>query len=309
MVCDFLPGETAAGADVVLPVAQWAEEEGTMTNLEGRVLRRRRALAPPDGVRTDLEVISALAAALDAPGEFPSDPATVFEELRRASAGGVADYSGISYQRLDAGEALHWPCPRVADGAEPHPGTPRLFLDAFAHPDGRARLVPVSHVGPAEEPDEEFPLRATTGRVLVHYQSGAQTRRVGELDDICPEAFVEVHPDTAGRLELADGEWAEVSSRRGTTRARVRAVSTLRPDTVFLPFHFPGAQAANNLTNPVLDPVSRMPEFKVAAVRLAPLGAARPGTEPTGARVAAPARSGSPAQYAVTGPSSAGSST
>ncbi|MCX6463543.1 MAG: molybdopterin oxidoreductase family protein, partial [Pseudonocardiales bacterium] len=171
--------------------------------------------------------------------------------------------AGISYARLDAGEALHWPCP-----SPDHPGTPRLFADRFAHPDGRARLVPVDHVEPDEGPDADYPLRATTGRVLVHYQSGAQTRRVAELAAISPEAFVEVHPATAARSGLADGDRALVLSRRGTVRARVRATPTLRPDTVFLPFHFGGDGAANNLTNPALDPVSRMPEFKVCAVRL-----------------------------------------
>ncbi|MGE3254030.1 molybdopterin oxidoreductase family protein [Pseudonocardia sp.] len=312
VVADFLPGETAASADVVLPVAQWAEEEGTMTNLEGRVLRRRRAMPPPPGVRTDLEVISGLAGALGVSG-FPAEPRVVFDELRRASAGGKADYSGVTYDRLDAGEALHWPCPdaalqpgalqpgagapgagapaggdaagaAVASGpsstsgaseasgaAAPHPGTPRLFLDRFAHPDGRARFVAVDHVEAAELPDADFPLRATTGRVLTHYQSGAQTRRVAELVAVEPEAFVEVHPDTAARAGLAPGDEAQVVSRRGTTRARVRCVPSLRHDTVFLPFHFGADGAANLLTNPALDPVSRMPEFKVCAVRLEPV--------------------------------------
>ena len=264
VVADVVPSETAQVADVVLPVAQWAEEEGTMTNLEGRVQRRRRALAAPDGVRTDLDVIAGLAAELDVKG-FPADPREVFDELRAASAGGAADYAGISYARLDAGEALHWPCPD-----ERHPGTPRLFLDTFAHADGRARMVPVEHVEAAELPDQGYPLRATTGRVLVHYQSGAQTRRVAELAGIEPESFVQVHPDTAARAGLADGDLARVVSRRGAAEARVRCVASLRTDTVFLPFHFGGAQAANLVTNPALDPVSRMPEFKVSAVRLEP---------------------------------------
>ena len=269
VVADVVPSETALAADVVLPVAQWAEEEGTMTNLEGLVLRRRRALAPPAGVRTDLEVLAGLAEALGVPG-FPADPRAVFDELRTASAGGLADYAGISYARLDAGEALYWPCPAVPPGGGDHPGTPRLFAERFAHPDGRARLVAVDHTGPAEPPDVEFPLRATTGRVLVHYQSGAQTRRVVELVAVAPEAFVEVHPDTAARAGLADGQWARVVSRRGGVAVRVRCVGSLRPDTVFLPFHFGGEQSANQVTNPVLDPVSRMPEFKVCAVRLEP---------------------------------------
>lgn len=143
-----------------------------------------------------------------------------------------------------------------------------MFLDGFAHPDGRARFVPVEHTGPAELPDDEFPLQATTGRVLQHYQSGAQTRLVDELNDVVPEAFVEVHPDTAKRAGLEEGDQARIRSRRGETTAKVRFVQSLRPDLVFVPFHFPGAQRANLFTNPALDPVSRMPEFKVCAVSL-----------------------------------------
>ncbi len=264
VVSDLVLSETAAMADVVLPVTQWAEEDGTMTNLEGRVLLRRKAIDPPAGARTDLFVISELAKRLGQPAErFPSDAETVFTELRQASKGGVADYSGVTYERLRSGEALYWPVT-----AETHPGTPRMFLDSFGHPDGRARFVPVEHVGPAEVPDAEFPLQATTGRVLQQYQSGAQTRLIKELNDVVGETFVEVHPDTAARFGLADGEVALVRSRRGETVARVRCVSSLRPDLVFLPFHFPGEGRANLLTNPALDPTSRMPEFKVCAVSL-----------------------------------------
>ena len=264
VVADLVLSETAALADVVLPVTQWAEEDGTMTNLEGRILLRRRASQPPAGVRTDLDVLNGLATRLGQPGErFPTDAETVFTELREASKGGLADYSGISYDRLRAGEALYWPVPDAE-----HPGTPRMFLDRFAHADGRARFVPVDHRGPAEPADAEFPLVATTGRVLQHYQSGAQTRLVAELNDVVPEAYIEVHPDTATRHGLAHGELARVRSRRGEMTARVHCVSSLRPDVVFLPFHFAGDGRANLLTNPALDPTSRMPEFKVCAVKL-----------------------------------------
>jgi assimilatory nitrate reductase catalytic subunit len=264
VVADLVLSDTAALADVVLPVTQWAEESGTLTNLEGRVVLRRRAVAPPAGVRTDHEVMHGIAARLGQPPErFPVDAATVFDELRVASRGGAADYSGVTYGRLAAGEALHWPVP----GTD-HPGTPRMFLDRFAHPDGRARFAAVEHRGPAEPPDAEFPLQATTGRVLQHYQSGAQTRLVDELTTAVPDTFVEVHPDTAGRSGLSEGDMALVRSRRGETRARVRCVPSMRPDVVFLPFHFPGAGRANLLTNPALDPVSRMPEFKACAVSL-----------------------------------------
>ncbi|WP_433701532.1 molybdopterin oxidoreductase family protein [Nocardiopsis sp. CA-288880] len=265
VTADFVLSETAAMSDVVLPVAQWAEESGTMTNLEGRVLRRNRAAEPPPGVRTDLQVLSDLAVRLGQPPErFATDPDTVLAELGRASAGGAADYSGVTPARLDSGEALYWP---VRADAAP---TPRLFLDSFAHPDGRARFLAVSHRPPAEATDADYPLVATTGRLMGHYQSGAQTRRVPELGRAEPEAYVEVHPDTAARAGLAAGDWARVTSRRGRTRARVRLSPTARLDTVFLPFHYAGDQSANNLTNPALDPTSRMPEFKVSAVRLEP---------------------------------------
>ncbi|MGW5264869.1 molybdopterin oxidoreductase family protein [Microbispora sp. NPDC004025] len=287
VVADLVLSETARAADVVLPITQWAEEDGTMTNLEGRVLLRRRALAPPPGVRTDLEVLHDLAVRLgQPPGRFPADPETVFTELRAASQDGPADYSGVTWDRLRAGERLHWPVPTVPVPRQPgheeqeherqgrrqqgHRGTPRLFLERFAHPDGRARFASVDHRGPAEPPDEEFPLYAITGRVLQHYQSGAQTRRVEELRAAVPEAYVEVHPDTARRAGLRDGAAAQVVGRRGRVLARVRCVPSMRPDVVFLPFHFPGAQRANLVTNPALDPVSRMPEFKVCAVRLSP---------------------------------------
>ncbi|WP_055620953.1 molybdopterin oxidoreductase family protein [Streptomyces sp. JHA19] len=293
-VCDVVLSETAELADVVLPVAQWAEETGTTTNLEGRVLLRRRAIDPPPGVRSDLEVLHELAARLGADEGlekgFPVDAEEVFAELRRASAGGPADYSGITYERLAEENGVFWPCPAPPDGdgvtehvddpareddaagdesgAVPHPGTPRLFLDRFATPDGRARFVPVAHRAAAEEPDEEYPVLLTTGRVVAQYQSGAQTRRVEELNSAAPGPFVELHPRLAARLGVAEGEPVAVVSRRGRAVAPARVTTTIRPDTVFMPFHWPGEGRANTLTNPALDPTSRMPEFKTCAVRL-----------------------------------------
>ncbi|KIZ18444.1 molybdopterin oxidoreductase family protein [Streptomyces natalensis] len=267
-VADVVLSETAALADVVLPVAQWAEETGTTTNLEGRVLLRRRALDPPPGVRTDLEVLGALAARLGREKGFPADPEEVFDELRRASAGGPADYSGITYRRIAAEDGVFWPCPEQPEEAGAHPGTPRLFLERFATPDGRARFVPVVHRPAAEEPDEAYPVLLTTGRVLAQYQSGAQTRRVAELNAAAPGPFVELHPQLAARLGIADGELVAVESRRGRAAAPARVTAAIRPDTVFMPFHWPGPGRANTLTNPALDPTSRMPEFKVCAVRV-----------------------------------------
>jgi len=258
VVCDFVLSETAALADVVLPVAQWAEEDGTMTNLEGRVIRRRALRKPPPGIGTDLAVLAELGARLSQGNtgvRFDSAPHIVFEELRRATAGGVADYAGVTWERVDAEDGVFWPCPS-ADRA----GTPRLFETSFPTPDGRARMIPVEHRPVAEEVDAEFPLYLTTGRVLSQYQSGAQTRRI--LPD---EVFVEMHPDLASRLGFAEGTPVRVISRRGEILAPARLSAAIRPDTVFAPFHYPGV---NTLTSPALDPTSRMPEFKVCAVRL-----------------------------------------
>jgi assimilatory nitrate reductase catalytic subunit len=263
VVADFVPSETALRADVVLPTTQWAEESGTITNLEGRVLRRRRAVSPPPGVRGDLAVLAALADRLNAPGKWSSEPAEVFDELRRASAGGLADYSGITYERITAEGGVFWPCP-----GEEHPGTPRPFLERFATPDGRARFTPVEHRGAVEDVCADYPLYLTTGRVLAHYQSGAQTRRVDRLNKAAPEPYVELHHDLADRLGIAAGVLVRVTSRRGTALVRARPTDGIRPDTVFVPFHWAGTGRANLLTNPALDPVSRMPEFKVCAVRL-----------------------------------------
>ncbi|MEV8588680.1 molybdopterin oxidoreductase family protein [Streptomyces sp. NPDC051180] len=267
-VADVVLSETAALADVVLPVTQWAEETGTMTNLEGRVLLRRRALTPPAGVRSDLEVLHALAGLLGWEKGFPADAEEVFEELRRASAGGPADYAGISYRRIEEEQGVFWPCPD-----EGHAGSPRLFLDRFATPDGRARFVPVVHRAAAEETDAEYPVVLTTGRVVSQYQSGAQTRRVDELNAAAPGPFVELHPRLAERLGVAEGERLAVVSRRGRAVAPARITTAIRPDTVFMPFHWAGEGRANTLVNPALDPVSRMPEFKVCAVRVEPAGA------------------------------------
>jgi assimilatory nitrate reductase catalytic subunit len=263
MVSDFFLSETAELADVVLPSAQWAEEEGTTTNLEGRVLYRHAAMEPPAGVRTDLEVLSALAGRLGSKGAFPAQPAAVFEELRRASAGGPADYAGITYERIRREDGVFWPCP-----TEDHPGTPRMFLDRFATTDGRARFHSIEFQPAAEEPDYDYPLYLTTGRLLAQYQSGTQTRRVPSLARTAPEAFVQIHPSMARTYGVSDGDLVRLTTRRGTAVVRAQLSPGIRMDTLFVPFHFAGKGRANLLTNPALDPVSRMPEFKVCAVRL-----------------------------------------
>nr|WP_281255212.1 molybdopterin oxidoreductase family protein [Luteimicrobium subarcticum] len=294
VVCDLVPSETALLADVVLPVTQWAEEEGTTTSLEGRVLRRRRAVDAPGEARSELWLLAELARRLGSDVAFPTDPAVVFDELARASAGGVADYSGLSHALLDAADpaeqadpvdasdpaghgaaGLHWPVP---DAHGPVTGTPRAFLDTFPTPDGRARLIAVDHVGPSDDLRPDAPVYLVTGRVLQHYQSGAQTHRVPELERIVPEPFVELHPVLGDRVGVADGETVELESARGTLRARARWTDRIRPDTVFVPFHWAGEGSVNRLTTDATDPVSKMPEFKVCAVAVRAVPAAAEGS-------------------------------
>jgi assimilatory nitrate reductase catalytic subunit len=263
VVADVVPSETALLADVVFPVTQWAEEEGTMTSLEGRVIRRRAAISPPGDVRSDLAVFAGLASRLECPVPFSIDPAEIFEELRLASKGGKADYSGITWDRIDAGEALFWPVP-----AEGHPGTPRLFADSFSTPDGRAHVVAVDHRPVADDLNAAAPMYLITGRLLQHYQSGAQTRRVAELDEAEPEVFAEIHPRVAAQLGISDGRPLQLRTARGSMILPARVTAAVRPDTVFVPFHYGGAGAVNELTNDALDPVSRMPEFKACAVEV-----------------------------------------
>nr|WP_307868234.1 molybdopterin oxidoreductase family protein [Cellulosimicrobium cellulans] len=279
VVCDLVPSETALLADVVLPVTQWAEEEGTMTSLEGRVVRRRRAVDAPGEARSELWILAELARRLGSDVSFPTDPAVVFDELARASVGGVADYSGLSHARLDAdeddgGPGLFWPVPAGAPDARRagahHPGTPRMFLDRFATPDGRARMVAVDHAGPSDDVRADAPLYLVTGRVLQHYQSGAQTRRVPELDRLVPEPFVELHPVLGLRLGVGDGDRARLTTRRGEIEAVARWTDRIRPDTVFMPFHWSGEGSVNRVTTDATDPISGMPEFKVCAVDVRP---------------------------------------
>src|SRR5215218_3075324 len=267
-VSDFFLSETAELADVVLPSAMWAEEDGTTTNVEGRVIRRRKSLDPPAGVPDDLQLLATLAERLGAGEHFSGDPETVFEELRRASAGGTADYSGISYRRIDDEQGVFWPCPD-----EGHAGTPRLFADRFATPDGRARFLRVEHVDAHERPDADYPYVLTTGRVLAQYQSGTQTRRTRSLNLIAPTPRAELHPDLARTLGIGPNDVVELATRRGRARFHAQVTDAIRPDVVFAPFHWGGGSSANALTDAgALDPTSKMPAFKVCAVAVTRVG-------------------------------------
>ncbi len=266
-VClDFFLSETAQHADLVLPSALHEEDEGTSTSTEGRVIKINKAVDPPGDARPDWQIMVELAHRLGRGQYFDhfTSPRAIFDELRRASKGGTADYAGITYERIEAEHGIFWPCP-----SEDHPGTPRLFEGGrFFHPDGRARFIPTPWRPPMEVVDADYPVWLTTGRVVFHYLSGTQTRRIGFLVEQCPHPYLEIHPRLAARYGLADGDAVEVATRRGSLVLPAKLVATIRPDTVFIPYHWPGPLSANRLTARHLDPVSRIPEFKVSACRL-----------------------------------------
>ena len=264
-VCDAFPNETTALADVVLPVFQWAEESGTMTNFEGRVLHRRPTVRPPRGVRGDLDILRELAGRLGHGHQFAFDsPEEVFAEFRRATAGSTADYSGISYAKIDAQDGVFWPCP-----SDDHPGTPRLFAERFHHADGKAKFFAVEHRPGGEHPDDAYPYFFTTGRYKEHYNSGAQTRLVQKLVNEKPRPMLQLHPTVAQRHAITADNTVTLESRRGRAEFRAEITPDIRPDTLFAAFHWGGRDCANALTNMALDPISRMPEYKLAAVRIA----------------------------------------
>ena len=257
--------ETARHADVILAGSLQEEDEGTVTNGEGRVIRLRQSVKPPGNARVDWEIIVDLAQRLGKGAFFSYTKAEdIFQELCRASAGAPIDYFGISYAKIEQNMGVFWPCP-----APDHPGTPRLFEGGeFANPDGKARFHAIEYRPPAEDVDAEYPLFMTSGRVVSQYLSGTQTRRIGPLVDQYPSPQVEMHPQLAGKLGVKNGELVRVESRRGELTLPALVVKTIRPDTIFIPYHWPGEQSANRVTNRALDPISKIPEFKVCAVRV-----------------------------------------
>jgi len=265
---DFFLNETAHHADIVLAGSLHEEEEGTSTSAEGRVIRIRKAVDPPGQAKPDTEIILELARRMGRGEYFDHFKRSedIFNELRIASKGGTADYYGITYERIEKEMGVFWPCPEIG-----HPGTPRFFEDMKFHtPDGKAHFHPTPYRPSAEEPDEEYPIILTTGRVVSQYLSGTQTRRIGGLVDLCPEPYIEIHPTLATEYGIEDGNWMTVESRRGAVTLRAKVVTTIRPDTVFIPYHWPGARAANNLTQRALDPLSKIPEFKKSVVKIRP---------------------------------------
>jgi assimilatory nitrate reductase catalytic subunit len=261
---DFFLSETARYADIVLAGSLMEEDDGTTTNVEGRVIRHRQAVTPPAGARQDWAIINEIAARLGHAEKFSAAPREIFEELRIASKGGVSDYSGMTWDRIDENYGLFWPCP-----APGHPGTPRLYEGGkFGHADGKAHFVPIEWRPSAEMPDEQYPIILTTGRVVSHFLSGTQTRRIGSLMEQYPQPRCELHPRLAEKLGITDGDFVKVESRRGEIVVRALVVKTIRPDTVFVPYHWPHDRSANNCTIRAIDPVSNIPEFKICAVRV-----------------------------------------
>jgi assimilatory nitrate reductase catalytic subunit len=264
-VCiDFFMSEGARYADVVLPGSAWSEDEGVTCNSEGRVVKINKANNPPGEARADWWIVQEIARRMGREKYFGfNSPREIFEELRIASRGGNADYYGMTWEKIENNNGIFWPCP-----TEDHPGTPRLFEDRFYHPDGKAKFHAIEYNPPKEVPDDEFPLILTSGRVVYQYLSGNQTRRIGFLVEQCPEPYVEVHPETAAKLKIDDGERVRVVSRRGDGVFPVLVVRTIRPDTIFIPYHWGEQLAVNQLTNPALDPTSKIPEFKACAARI-----------------------------------------
>jgi assimilatory nitrate reductase catalytic subunit len=233
--------------------------------VEGRVILHRKAVSPPADAREDWKIICDLAARLGKEDKFNyASPKDIFEELRVASKGGVSDYYGMSWERIDEENGVFWPCPEPG-----HPGTPRLYEGGrFGHADGKAHFMPVEWRPSAEMPDADYPIILTTGRVVSHFLSGTQTRRIGALMDQYPQPRCEMHPRLAEQLGVADGDFVKVESRRGHIVVRAMVVKTIRPDTVFVPYHWPLDRSANNCTVRAIDPVSNIPEFKICAVRV-----------------------------------------
>jgi formate dehydrogenase alpha subunit len=255
VVQDIFPSETAALADVVLPGLSWAEKLGTYTNTERRVQFVRPAVPPPGNARPDWWIIGEIARRMGYDGLTYSSEREIMDEINRLTP----SYAGITYDRIgDLG--LQWPCP-----TSEHPGTPILHRGRFSR--GLGHLSAVDWQAPAEEPDEEYPFIFTTGRVLYHYHTGTMTRRSQGLNEHFPGPVVEINCDDAARLGVGDGELVRVLSRRGVIEAAALVSSMTAPGVVFMPFHFAEA-AANKLTIAALDPIGKIPQLKVCAVRV-----------------------------------------
>jgi assimilatory nitrate reductase catalytic subunit len=264
-VIDFFLSETAHYADLVFAGSMQEEDEGVVCSSEGRVQKINKAVDPPGEAKSDALIVCDLAKRLGKEKYFPfRSTREIFDELRLASRGGIADYYGITWERIEKEYGVFWPCPDLD-----HPGTLRLFEGGrFYHSDGKAHMQATEYRESGDPPDESFPIYLTTGRVVSQYLSGAQTRRIGPLVDLYPEPKCEIHPRLAEKNGIRDGDWVKVTTRRSDVTAQAMVVRTIRPDTIFIPYHWPGKRSANRLTHRTLDPRSKIPEFKVSACRI-----------------------------------------
>jgi assimilatory nitrate reductase catalytic subunit len=286
---DFFLNDTARHADIVLPGSLQEEDEGTVTQVEGRVIKINKAIDSPGDARQDWRIIQDIAHALGRPHGFAfAEPREIFDELRRASKGGVADYSGITYEKIERQMGVFWPCysedPQTGAPVD-HAGTPRLFergsynpvakgAGPFYFPDGRARFNIGEYRPAVDDAGGEYPLFLTTGRVVSQFLSGTQTRRIGPLVQQYPEPRIEVHARLAATLGIRDGDWATAETPRGAITLRAMVVTTIRPDTIFIPYHWAGEKSANRLTVAAQDPISKIPQYKVCGCRLRKAGGA-----------------------------------
>ncbi|MFK7691737.1 molybdopterin oxidoreductase family protein [Paenibacillus sp. HJGM_3] len=267
VVVDMFETETARLGHWLLPGSSFLEGEGTLTNLEGRVFHRAQVMESPGESMPDYRILGELASCLGRGQYFRYGCIEdVFQELAACTSGAKADYSGITYARLQAEQGIYWPCP-----APNHPGTPMLFAERFHHPDGKARLFGITPKMPAEPIDADYPCVLTTGRLSNHYLSGAQTRRTEALHKKAPIPVAEIHPWLAGKIGLGTATHVRITSRRSSLVFQVKVTDTIQPRTVFVPFHWGEQLSVNRLTNDALDPTSRMPEFKLCAVKVEPV--------------------------------------
>jgi predicted molibdopterin-dependent oxidoreductase YjgC len=259
VVQDIFMSETAELADVVLPAAAWVEREGTVTEVDRRVQRIRKAVDPPGEARPDWKIFCELAGILETDGGFDyTCPEEIFEEIRRT----VPQYGGISYERLKRAGGIQWPCP-----SEDHPGTDTMFVERFATPDGLGRFQAVDYEEPLEITDQEYPYVFTNGRLIFHYHSGTMSRRTRRLRQEVPGGFVEINTQDAREKGIGDGDQVKLESRRGEIQVTARVTDDTRKGVLFMPWHF-GESAPNLLTGPCAGPPSKMPEFKFCAVKM-----------------------------------------
>jgi formate dehydrogenase alpha subunit len=264
---EIFPSETSKYADVLLPGVSFAEKTGTFTNTERRVQMVRKAIDPLGDARPDWWIITELAKRMIGEGKRQvrlapfsgwnyTDPAQIMDEV----AALTPSYAGVSYARLERGEQLQWPVRDLT-----HPGTPILHIGQFAR--GLGKFAPVEHIPPAEVPDDDYPMVLSTGRVLYHWHGGEMTRRAKGLLEIYSEALIEINPDDAQHLGLDGHKRVRVSSRRGSIEAEAWITDRVPPGMVYANFHFPEA-SANELTIAALDPIAKIPEYKVCAVKV-----------------------------------------